>query len=53
MEYNLSARMDPRLVARIDGKKARLDLLRPLPSAVVQRLAGDMRVLLTYHSNAI
>lgn len=46
-------RLDPRLAARLDEKHARLTLLRPLPPAVVQRLADDMRVLLTYHSNAI
>ena len=53
MDSGISARLDVRLAARLAEKKARLDLLRPLPSAVVQRLADDMRVLLTYHSNAI
>ncbi len=53
MESNIPIRFDKRLAARLDQKKARLDLLRPLPPAVVQRLADDMRVLLTYHSNAI
>ena len=49
MDATISVRLDPRLAE----KKARLDLLRPLPPAVVRRLADDMRVLLTYHSNAI
>ena len=53
MDPSISVRLDPRLVARLAEKKARLDILRPLPPAVVQRLADDMRVLLTYHSNAI
>ena len=53
MEPDRSVRLDPRLAARLAAKQARLDALRPLPPAVVQRLADDMRVLLTYHSNAI
>lgn len=53
MDASISVRLDPRLAVRLEEKKARLDLLCPLPSAVVQRLADDMRVLLTYHSNAI
>jgi hypothetical protein len=53
MDPSIAVRLDPRLAARLAEKKARLDVLRPLPPAVVQRLADDMRVLLTYHSNAI
>jgi len=53
MDPSIAVRLDARLAARLEEKKARLDLLRPLPPAVVQRLADDMRVLLTYHSNAI
>lgn len=53
MDSSISARLDARLAARLAEKKARLDSLRPLPPAVLQRLAADMRVLLTYHSNAI
>lgn len=53
MDLSPPLRLDPRLHARLVEKKARLDLLRPLPPAVVERLADDMRVLLTYHSNAI
>lgn len=47
------ARLDPRLTKRLSSKKAELDQYRPLPNSVVQRLYGDLRVLLTYHSNAI
>jgi len=46
-------RLDPRLAQRLIEKKAQLDHYRPLASAVVQRLHGDLRVLLTFHSNAI
>lgn len=53
MDSTIPVRLDPRLAGRLAEKKARLDLLRPLPPAVVQRLVDDMRVLLTYHSNAI
>ena len=45
--------MDPRLVERISRKKAQLDNYRPLPSDTVRRLHEDLRVFLTYHSNAI
>ena len=34
-------------------KKARLDMHRPLPADTVRRLNDDLRVTLTYHSNAI
>lgn len=39
MELPISLRMDARLIARIATKKARLDQLRPLPAAIVARLA--------------
>ncbi len=45
--------MDPRLAARISRKKAQLDLSHPLPIDTVHRLNKDLRVFLTYHSNAI
>lgn len=45
--------MDPRLAARITEKKARLDSYRPLPSETIQRLNADLKVFITYHSNAI
>lgn len=45
--------MDARLARRLAQKKRRLDAYRPLPPFTVQRLHDDVRVLLTYHSNAI
>ncbi len=46
-------RMDPRLERRIAEKRAALDLQRPLPTAILSKLADDLRVRLTYHSNAM
>src|SRR5437868_3561558 len=46
-------RMDPRLAERIKRKKTQLDRYRPLPRDTVRRLNEDLRVFLTYHSNAI
>ena len=46
-------RLDPRLAERLARKKAQLDRYRPLPSETVRRLNDDLRVFLTYHSNAI
>lgn len=46
-------RMDPRLAARLNQKKERLDRYRPLPHDTVQRLNADLKVFITYHSNAI
>lgn len=46
-------RMDPRLERRLAEKRAALDLQRPLPSAIVTKLYEDLRVRLTYHSNAM
>jgi Fic family protein len=46
-------RMDQRLAVRLAEKKAKLDQLRPLHPSVVQRLYEDIRILLSYHSNAI
>lgn len=45
--------IDPRLAERIARKKAQLDSYRPLPRDTVRRLNEDLRVFLTYHSNAI
>ncbi|HZS75236.1 MAG TPA: Fic family protein [Ktedonobacteraceae bacterium] len=45
--------LDPRLAERIKRKKAELDRHRPLPVDTVRRLNEDLRVFLTYHSNAI
>lgn len=46
-------RLDPRLAERLVSKKAQLDRYRPLPNDTVRRLNEDLRVFLTYHSNAI
>jgi len=46
-------RLEPRLSVRLEEKKARLDLHRPLAPAIAQRLHEDLRIRLTYHSNAI
>lgn len=48
-----SPRMDARLAERLRRKKAMLDMYRPLSSDTVRRLNDDLRVFLTYHSNAI
>lgn len=45
--------MDRRLAQRIDEKKAELDHYRPLSPATVAAINEQLRVLLTYHSNAI
>ncbi len=45
--------MDPRLAERIKRKKTQLDLLSPSTADTVRRLNEDLRVFLTYHSNAI
>jgi Fic family protein len=46
-------RLDPRLARRLEAKKVRLDRYRPLSSSVAARLQESLRLLLTYHSNAI
>jgi Fic family protein len=46
-------RLDPRLQNRLEQKKALLDLYRPLAPAIRRRLHEDLRIRLTYHSNAI
>ncbi|MFV9505473.1 MAG: Fic family protein [Oscillochloridaceae bacterium umkhey_bin13] len=50
---NPDIRMDPRLERRIGEKRRALDIQRPLPPAIVAKLYEDLRVRLTYHSNAI
>ncbi|VVB86982.1 Fic/DOC family protein [uncultured archaeon] len=42
-----------RLLSRIDEKMQRLNSLRPFPAGAVKRLHEEMRLLHTYHSNAI
>lgn len=46
-------RLDPRLQTRLEHKKGQLDLHRPLAPAITRRLHEDLRIRLTYHSNAI
>src|SRR5579859_4802931 len=48
-----SPRMDARIAERLRRKKAMLDMYRPLSRDTVRRLNDDLRVFLTYHSNAI
>lgn len=45
--------MDTRIAKRLIQKKKKLDTYRPLESFTVQRLHADLRLLATYHSNAI
>src|SRR3989440_9909363 len=45
--------MDARVVRRLVQKKKQLDAYRPLESFTLQRLHQDLRLLATYHSNAI
>jgi fido (protein-threonine AMPylation protein) len=45
--------LEIRLAKRLSHKKAQLDAYRPLPPGVVRRLRESLRLLLTYHSNAI
>jgi Fic family protein len=46
-------RMEKRLAERLARKKAQLDEHRPLRPGILARLHEDLRVRLTYHSNAI
>ena len=46
-------RMDVRLLRRLKRKKKQLDMYRPMQSFTIQRLHQDLRLLTTYHSNAI
>ncbi len=45
--------LEPRLLARIENKKTRLDLLRPLPGLAVARLRDQILIEWIYNSNAI
>ena len=45
--------IDSRLAERLTRKKTLLDCYRPLPKDTVRRLNDDLRIFLTYHSNAI
>src|SRR6188472_4373051 len=48
-----SPHMDARLTARLAAKRNDLDRFRPLSRSVTTRLGESLRLLLTYHSNAI
>jgi len=45
--------LEPRLLARLEAKKAQLDARRPLPAAAVRRLYQQLTVEWIYNSNAI
>ena len=45
--------IEPRLLARLEEKKAQLDGLRPLPPAALRRLNEQLTVEWIYNSNAI
>lgn len=46
-------RLDARLEQRLKTKRERLDSHRPLKPGVTRRIGESLRLLLTYHSNAI
>ncbi|VVB54840.1 Fic/DOC family protein [uncultured archaeon] len=48
-----SSLIHEKLLARIEEKMRRLNSLRPLPTDAVKRLHDEIRLLHTYHSNAI
>ena len=52
-EERETIRLNPRLLTRLEEKKARLDLHRPLAPVIARRLHEDLRIRLTYHSNAL
>ena len=45
--------LEPRLLNRLNDKKARLDALRPLPAGIVARLRQQVDLEWIYNSNAI
>ena len=48
-----SSLIHEKLLARIEEKMRRINMLRPPPADAVKRLHDEMRLLHTYHSNAI
>ena len=52
-EPRLNIKLDQRLAKHLADKKARLDELHPLPPPTLRRLLDDLKISLTYHSNAI
>jgi Fic family protein len=53
LTYPIFEMINKRLLSRLQEKKARLEALRPLPAAAVQRLNEYLAIEWTYHSNAI
>ncbi|MEA1985804.1 MAG: Fic family protein [Euryarchaeota archaeon] len=53
MPYTDTPLINRRLLERIDLKLDRLNSMRPLPADVVRRLHEEMKLMHTYHSNAI
>jgi Fic family protein len=45
--------IEPRLLLRLEQKKAQLDELRPLPAAAIRRLEEQLTIEWIYNSNAI
>jgi Fic family protein len=45
--------IDKLLLKRVEDKKKRLDILRPLPRDTLKKLLEDIRLRHTYHSDAI
>ena len=45
--------IEPRLLKRLEAKKAQLDNLRPLPTASISRLRNEILIEWIYNSNAI
>ena len=45
--------IEPRLLKRLETKKAQLDELRPLPTAAIKRLRDEILIEWIYNSNAI
>ena len=45
--------IEPRLLKRLETKKAQLDELRPLPTAAINRLRDEILIEWIYNSNAI
>jgi Fic family protein len=45
--------IDDLLLKRVEERKKRLDILRPLPKDALKKLLEDIRLRHTYHSDAI
>lgn len=53
MTYTDTSLIQEELLARIDEKMKRLNSMRPIPADALRRLQEEMRLVHTYHSNAI